>query len=54
VTISRTRHLTSMALGLVGARLAFGGGGLVPALLGGVVLGAGLGVGSIRRREVRR
>jgi hypothetical protein len=55
MTISRTRHIASMALGVFGACLVSGVKGSVSALLGGVFLGAGLGIGSIRRRrEVRR
>jgi hypothetical protein len=54
MTISRARHITSMALGVFGAFLASGVKGWVSALFGGLFLGLGLGVGSIRRRGSRR
>lgn len=51
MTISRARHITSMAFGVFGALLAGRDRSAGTALLGGVVLGVGLGVGSIRRRK---
>jgi F0F1-type ATP synthase assembly protein I len=54
MTISRARHITSMALGVFGACLVSKVETGTAALMGGLFLGLGLGVGSIRRRGSRR
>jgi hypothetical protein len=54
MTISRARHITSTVVSVSGAFLATRDRSPSSALFGGVVLGLGLGVGSIRRRGSRR
>lgn len=54
MTISRSRHITSVAVSVAGALLAGRDRSPSTALLGGVVLGLGVGVGSIRGRRSRR
>jgi hypothetical protein len=54
MSISYVRHITSMALGIFGASLVSGVKTGIAALFGGVFLGAGLGLGSMRRQGSRR
>lgn len=52
--ISRVHHIASLVAAASGAFLAGRDRSPSTALLGGVFLGAGLGIGFIHRREARR